>query len=110
MEIRAAQITALSQIRRAMFLRRLRQFIEERTQRIPEEDALAGLFERGLRYGLVSEQQFAGYIMLSWQSGVRPPAPDPKWIAEVMNDPVRSAEAKVDAIYDRARAMAEGKA
>jgi hypothetical protein len=110
MEIRAEQMNALSQMRRAMFLRRLRQFIEEHTQQVPEEGALADLFERGERYGLVSEQQFAGYVMLSWQSGVRPPAPDPTWMAEVMNDPARSADAKVDAIYDRARAIAEGKA
>jgi hypothetical protein len=110
MEIRAAQMAALSQIRRAMFLRRLRQFIQEHTQRVPDEGALAGLFERGSRYGLVSEQQFAAYIMLSWQAGVRPPAPDPEWIAEVMNDPSRSADGKLDAIYERADQIAEGQA
>src|SRR5215510_7199519 len=101
MQIGAAQMTALSEIRKAAFLRRLRQFIEEHTQRVPEEDALAGLFERGLAYGLVSEQQFAGYIMLSWQLGVRPPAPDPKWIADVMNDSARSPEGKIENLYIR---------
>ena len=94
-------MTALWQIRKASFLRRLRRFIEDQTQRIPEEDALAGLFERGLGYGLISQQHFASYIMLSWQSGVRPPAPDPRWIAEVMNDPSRSPDGKVETLYSR---------
>ena len=58
-------MTDLSKIRRAALLCRLRQFIEEQIQRIPEEDALAGLFERGLGYGLVSEQHFVSYIMVS---------------------------------------------
>src|SRR6185503_20456390 len=102
MQIRASQMAALTQIRKTAFLRRLRKFIQERTQCIPEEDALAGLFERGLRYGLVSERQFAGYIMLSWQSGVRPPALDPQWIAQVMSDPYRSPDGKVGTLFDRA--------
>jgi hypothetical protein len=110
MQIGSAQMTALSQIRKAAFLRRLRRFIEDQTQRIPEEDALAGLFERVLGYGLVSEQQFAGYIMLTWQAGVRPPASDPQWIAEVMSDPRRSPDGKVEAIFDRASASLAGRA
>ena len=110
MQIRAAQMTALSQIRKAAFLGRLRRFIEDHTQRVPEEDALAGLFERGSSYGLVSEQQFAGYIMLAWQLGVRPPAPDPKWIAEVMSDPQRSPDGKVEAFFDRASSRLAGHA
>jgi hypothetical protein len=110
MQIRAAQMTALSRIRKAAFLSRLRQFIQDKTQRAPESDALADLFERGLRYGLITEQQFAGYIMLAWQSGVRPPASDPKWIAEVMNDPYRLADAKVKTLFDRASSRAEGQA
>jgi len=110
MQIGTSQMAALTQIRKAAFLRRLREFIEDRTQRVPEEDTLAALFERGSRYGLVSEQQFAGYIMLSWQSGVRPPAPDAQWIAEVMSDPYRSPGAKVDTLYDRASLRIAGRA
>jgi hypothetical protein len=110
MEISAAQMTALSQLRRTAFLRRLQQFIEDQTQRIPEENALANLFERGSGYGLVSEQQFAGYIMLAWQAGVRPPASDPQWIAEVMSDPRYSPDGKVEAIFDRASARLAGRA
>ena len=110
MQIGATQMMALSQMRKAAFLRRLRQFIEDHTQRIPEEDALAGLFERGSGYGLVSEQQFAGYIVLAWQSGVKPPAPDPQWIAEVMSDSRRSPDGKVEAIFDRASSRLAGRA
>jgi hypothetical protein len=110
MQIGATQMMALSQMRKAAFLRRLRQFIEDHTQRVPEEDALAGLFERGSGYGLVSEQQFAGYIVLAWQSGVKPPAPDPQWIAEVMSDSRRSPDRKVEAIFDRASSRLAGRA
>jgi hypothetical protein len=110
MQISAAQMTALSQMRKEAFLRRLRRFIEDQTQRIPEEDALDRLFERGSGYGLVSEQQFAGYIMLAWQAGVRPPPSDPQWIAEVMNDSRRSPDAKVEALYDRASSRLAGRA
>ena len=110
MQIGASQMAALTQIRKTAFLRRLRAFIEDRTQRVPEEDTLAALFERGSRYGLVSEQQFAGYIMLSWQSGVRPPASDPQWIAEVMIDPYRSPDGKVDTLFDRASSRLAGQA
>ena len=110
MQISAAQMTALSQIRKAAFLRRLRRFIEDQTLRVPEEDALAGLFERGSGYGLISEQQFAGYIMLAWQSNVRPPAPDPQWIAEVMSDSRRSPDGKVEALFDRASSRLAGQA
>jgi hypothetical protein len=109
MRIGAAQMAALSEIRKAAFLRRLREFIEDHTQRIPEEDALTDLFERGASYGLVSERQFAGYIMLTWQAGVRPPAPDPQWIAEVMSDSQRSLDGKVEAIFDRATARLLGR-
>lgn len=110
MQIRAAQMTTLSQTRKATFLVRLRQFIQDRTQRAPEEDVLADLFERALKYGLVTEQQFAAYIMLAWESGVRPPASDPKWIAEVMNDAYRSPDGKVETIFDRAGSRLEGQA
>jgi len=110
MQISAAQMAALSQMRKTAFLRRLRRFIEDQTRQAPEEDALVGLFERGSGYGLVSEQQFAGYIMLAWQAGVRPPAPDPQWMAELMTDPRRSPDGKVDAIFDRASARLAGRA
>ena len=110
MEIRAAQIRALAEIRRAAFISRLRQFMEGELHRIPEEPALARLFERGLAYGLTSEQQLAGYISLAWQSGVRPPAPDPQWIAEVMSDPYRSPDGKVETLFDRASSRLAGQA
>jgi hypothetical protein len=108
MQIHAAQMTALSQIRKAAFLTRLRQFIQDKTRSVPEEDALADLFERASSYGLITEQQFAGYIMLAWQSGVRPPASDPKWIAEVMSDPSRLPDGKVETLFHRAGSRLAG--
>ena len=110
MQIGASQMAELSRIRRAAFLGRLRQFIADNTQRIPEENALSGLFERASAYGLITEQQFAGYIMLAWQSGVRPPASDPEWIAEVMMDLSRSPDGKVETLFDRAGSRLAGQA
>lgn len=105
MEITAVQMAALSEARRKTFLLRVRQFIQAETQRTPQENVLAELFDRASRYGLVSEQQFAGYIALAWQFGVVPPASDPHWIAEVMGNPRLRPEAKVEAIFDRARLL-----
>lgn len=110
MQIGAAQIRALSEIRKAAFIGRLRQFMEDEIRRIPEEPALARLFERGLAYGLSTERQLAGYIVLAWQSGVRPPAADPAWIAEVMRDPYRSPDGKVETLFDRAGSRLAGQA
>lgn len=108
MQIGAVQMRALSEIRKAAFIRRLRQFIEDEIHRTCEEAALASLLERGLAYGLVSEQQLAGYISLAWQAGVRPPASDPQWIAEVMSDPHRLPDGKVQTIFDRASSRLAG--
>lgn len=110
MQIGAAQMRTLSETRKAAFISRLRQFIEDEIQRTPEEAALARLFERGLAYGLITERQLAGYIVLAWQSGVRPPASDPEWIAEVMRDPFRAPDGKVATLFDRAGPRLAGQA
>ena len=102
MQISAAQMAALSEAQKKAFLVRVRQFIKEETQRVPQEGVLADLFDRASHYGLVTERQFAGYIALAWQSGVVPPASDPHWIAEVMNHPGLRPEAKVETIFGRA--------
>ncbi len=101
-------MAALSEARKKAFLVRVRQFIQEETQRAPQESVLAALFDRASRYGLVTERQFAGYIDLAWQSGVVPPAPDPQWIAEVMNHPGLLPETKVETIFGRARLLGKG--
>lgn len=110
MEITAAQMAALSEARKKTFLLRVRQFIQEETQRAPQEIVLADLFDRASRYGLVTERQFAGYIVVAWQSGVVPPASDPRWIAEVMNHPGLLPEAKVETIFGRASSLGKGPA
>jgi len=110
MQITAAQMAALSEARRKAFLLRVRQFIQEETQRVPQEDVLADLFDRASRYGLVSEQQFAGYIVLAWQFGVIPPASDPHWIAEVMSSPRLPPETKVETLFARAKLPGKGRA
>jgi hypothetical protein len=110
MEIRAAQMTALFRARKAAFLGRVRQFIADNAQPVPGDDTLAALFDRASAYGLISEQQFAGYILLAWQAGVKPPASDPAWIAEIMEDRSRMPEEKLTTLFDRASLQAERRA
>jgi hypothetical protein len=102
MQITAAQMAALSEARKKAFLLRVHQFIQEETQHAPQGNVLTDLFDRASRYGLVTERQFAGYIVLAWQSGVIPPASDPNWIAEVMSNPRLLPDDKVDTLFGRA--------
>ena len=99
MQITAAQIAALSEAQKNVFLVRVLRFIQEETQREPERNALADLFDRASRYGLVTERQFAGYIVVAWQSGVIPPASDPQWMAEVMKRPDLLPDKKVETLF-----------
>ena len=103
-------MAALSEARRKAFLLRVRQFIQEETHQVPQENVLADLFDRASRYGLVSEQQFAGYIVLAWQFGVKPPASDPDWIAEVMSSRRLPPETKVETLFARAKLPGKGRA
>ena len=98
-------MTALFRARKAAFLGRVRQFIADNAQPVPEHDTLAALFDRASSYGLITEQQFAGYILLAWQSGVKPPASDPAWIAEIMQDGSRMPEDKLTTLFDRANSQ-----
>jgi hypothetical protein len=109
MNIRAAQITALTEARKLAFLHRLRTFIEGHVHQNPEDTVLVDLFDRASRYGLITEQQFAGYIVLAWQLGVRPPASDPAWLAEVMNDPSRLLDDKIETLFRRADSKLESR-
>ena len=110
MRITPKQMTMLAAPRRDEFLRRLRVFIEEQTKRVPAEETLAALFERGMTYGLVTEQQFAGYILLAWAAKAGGGTPDPAWIGDVMKDPYRTPDDKVAAIFERANRNAQARA
>ena len=105
MQITAAQMAALSEARKKAFLLRVRRFIQDETQRAPQENVLTDLFDRASCYGLVTERQFAGYIVLAWQFGVIPPASDPHWIAEVMSNPRLLPDDKVDTLFGRASSL-----
>jgi hypothetical protein len=102
MQIQPEQMAALTAQRQNRFLDRLAGFIETRTQRAPERTALDGLFARATGYGLVTEQQVAGYVTLAWAAGAHESAADPAWIAEVMADAFRTPDDKVAALFQRA--------
>ena len=99
MQITAAQMAALSEAQKNAFLVRVLRFIQEETQQEPERNALSGLFDRASGYGLVTERQFAGYIVVAWQSGAVPPATDPQWIVEVMKRPDLLPDNRVETLF-----------
>jgi hypothetical protein len=110
MQLRADQFSRLVESRRQDFLARLAAFIEDKSRRAPEPPVLAALFDRAQQYGLVTEQHIAGYVMLAWASGARPPEADPSWIAQVMADLHRAPADRLDALFaaaDRRRETRE---
>ena len=102
MQIQPAQMAALTAQRLNAYMDRLTDFVEKKMQRKPEREAMDALFKRGTRYGLVTEQQFTAYILLTWAAGARPEVADPAWIAEVMIDAYRMPSDKIAAIFERA--------
>ncbi|MEP6504993.1 MAG: hypothetical protein ABJD97_16750 [Betaproteobacteria bacterium] len=102
MQIQPERMAALTAQRQSRFLDRLAGFIENKTQRAPQRAALDGLFARASGYGLVTEQQVAGYITLAAASAAHETAADPAWIAEVMADAFLTPANKVAALFDLA--------
>ena len=68
------------------------------------------MYRRGIRHGLQTEQQFAGYILLAWVAGARMSVPDPEWIDEVLRDAHRTAADRFAAIFARADALRQARA
>ena len=110
MQLRAEQFSMLVDSRRQDFLARLATFIEEKSRRAPEPAVLAALFDRAQQYGLVTEQHVAGYVMLAWASGARPPEPDPSWIRQLMADLHRAPADRLDALFAAADQRRETRA
>lgn len=101
-KISSEQIAMLSENRKRAFLARLSSFITEKAGRQPAPETLGELFDRGCSYGLMAEQDLAGYVTMAWMAGVHPPAPDPDWMAEILSDPYRLPEDKVGALFELA--------
>ena len=102
MLITSEQMAALEDERKGRFLARVGDFIATRAPARPEPRVLEALYRRGQAYGLSSEQEFAGYIVLGWASRAHEAAQDPDWIVEVMRDPHRTTADKVAALFERA--------
>ncbi|MDP9124280.1 MAG: hypothetical protein M3N82_06735 [Pseudomonadota bacterium] len=99
MHISTDQMSAFEQTRRAGFLARIRAFLCERVQRPVADADLARLCARGEAYGLVSEQELAGYVVMAWAVEAWHAPQDPEWIARIMGDPHRVASDRVAALY-----------
>jgi hypothetical protein len=97
--ISTTQMAGLAQPRRAEFLDRVREFVAARAGSAPDEAALQTLFDRGTGYGLVSEQQYAGYLVLAWASKTWRAESDPEWITRILADPHRVPDDKVAALF-----------
>ena len=106
MQISPRQMDALARARRAGLLERIRAFIEQRAQRPVHDDELAALCRRGERYGLVTEQEIAGYVVIAWAVEAGRQGQDPPWIARIMNDAYRVPGDRVAALYKAAGAGA----
>lgn len=103
LKISSKQMATLSANRKLAFLTRLYSFLTEKTGRQPAQGILGELFDRGCGYGLVAEQDLAGYVAMAWMAGVHPPAPDHGWIADILSDPYRLPEDKVAALFELAK-------
>lgn len=86
----------------AAFLQHFEDFAMQHVGHRPARSLSHALFERGRHYGLLSEQDLVGYMLLAWGAGAHPPEPDPAWILELMTDPHRTAEDKLRALFDLA--------
>jgi hypothetical protein len=110
MHISSEQMASFAMHRQRDFIDRLVGFIEDKTQRSPDRTALIALFSRATRYGLVTEQQVAGYVTMAWASGAHHAPADPGWIAAIMNDACRRGDDKVKALFDQADRLPRGRA
>jgi hypothetical protein len=79
MHISPRQMTAFEQKRRAGFLARVRTFLDGRAQRAVVHAELFDLCLRGEAYGLVSEQELAGYVVIAWAVEAGRSPQDPEW-------------------------------
>jgi len=105
-QLREAQMQTLGEQHLSAFLGRFEQFAQDRVGRAPERPLSQALFDRGRSYGLLSEQELVGYMLLAWGAGARPPTPDPEWILTLMTDPHRTAEDKIRTLFDLAEQRA----
>lgn len=99
MQISIRQMSSFAQARRTGFLARIRAFLGERAQRPVQDGELDALCARGERYGLVSEQELAGYIVMAWAVEAWRSPQDPPWMAAIMGDPHRVASDRVAALF-----------
>jgi hypothetical protein len=99
MHISTDQMSAFEQTRRAGFLGRIRAFLDDRVKQPIADADLARLCARGEAYGLASEQELAGYVVMAWAVEAWRAPQDPAWIARIMGDPHRVAADRVAALY-----------
>lgn len=102
MQISHEQFSRLESQRKGKFLERLCEFIAGKAPQRPEPESLDLLYRRAQAYGLSTEQELAGYIVVGWAAGVHEGRDDPVWISEVMRDPYRTPIDKIAALFERA--------
>lgn len=100
MIISKEQMESLAVARQGAYLGRVREFITRNTQRAPDEATTAWLFQRGQGFGLRSERQLAGYILLAWACGCKPPdVHEPEWMSAVLLDAYRTPDDKLEGLF-----------
>ena len=106
MKLLPGQMQALKAQRQTSFLRRVAEYAEAMAGQLPDRETLSQLFDRGSTCGLVSEQQLAGFMVLGWIAWARQSGTEPGWVTDILTDPHRVADDKIEALFARARSMA----
>lgn len=106
MKLLPGQMQALKAQRQASFLRRVADYAQAMTGQLPDRKTQSQLFDRGCTCGLLSEQQLAGFMVLGWIAWARQSGTEPGWVTEVLTDPHRVADDKLEELFARAKSMA----
>jgi|SRR5579862_9291691 len=85
MILRDAQVAALRTDLERQFIERVRQFTASHLRTDVATEDVAALLLRGRQLGLASERELARYIFIGAAAGAGAAAPDPDWMAAIMN-------------------------
>lgn len=102
LKITKAQFAAFAEQQTATFLARVRKFAEVRLNVPVQDNVLRILFDRGRAYGLVTEQEFAGYMFVALAAGVSESQADPDWVVACLSDSTQTPELRVKELFHEA--------
>ena len=102
LRITKAQLATFEVQQLTAFLARVKAFAEVRLHIPVRDDTLRVLFGRGRVYGLITEQEFAGYIFIALAAGGTETQADPDWIVACLSDTTRMPELRLEELFHEA--------